>query len=83
MANLIVRAYQNWRERHRNKASFILHLFGIPACFVVTPVLLILQQWLLAAAFFVGGYILQFIGHWIEGNPPGEALLLRKIFKKQ
>lgn len=82
MSNLIVRAYQNWRDRHKNTICFILHIVGIPACFVAAPVLLIMRQWLLAVTIFVGGYILQFMGHWIEGSKSGEEILLRKFFKK-
>jgi uncharacterized membrane protein YGL010W len=32
--------------------------------------LLILGHWVLAAAFFVGGWMLLFLGHRIEGNHP-------------
>ena len=79
MANPI----ENWLKRHRNPTSFWLHMIGIPACFIVTPILLILQQWLAAAAFFVAGYALQFIGHAIEGNRSGEGMLLRKLLGKK
>jgi len=52
---------------------------GIPACFVAAPILLAvsLHWWALGA--FVGGYILQFAGHFIEGNKSGEELLLRRL----
>jgi hypothetical protein len=75
--------YRNWRGRHQHIASYILHLFGIPACFVAAPILLALKQWIVAGMFFVGGYILQFIGHWIEGNQSGEEILLRRILKRR
>ena len=78
----LARAYENWRSRHRNRASFWLHVVGIPACFVAAPVLLILRQWPTAAACFVGGYILQFLGHAIERNRSGEEMLVRRIFGK-
>jgi len=73
------KAIANWRRRHRNPTSFWLHMVGIPACFVATPILLILGQWAVAAAFFVGGYALQFLGHRIEGNRSGEEMLVRRI----
>ena len=79
MSNPIADAVRNWRTRHRNPVSFWLHLAGIPACFVGAPALLILRQWWPAAGLFVGGYALQFIGHWIEGNQSGEEILLRRI----
>ena len=79
MANPI----ENWLSRHRNPYSFALHMVGIPACFVAAPVLLILHQWWLAGACFVGGYVLQFAGHAIERNRSGEEMLLRRIMGKQ
>ncbi len=82
MPNPIVTAYENWLSRHRNRTSFWLHMAGIPACFVAAPVLLILQQWVPAAACFVGGYVVQFVGHAIEGNRSGEELLVRRLLKR-
>ncbi len=70
---------ENWRRRHRNPISFWLHMVGIPACFIVAPVLLVLGRYYLALAFFIGGYILQFVGHAIEGNQSGEEMLLRRL----
>ena len=79
MQNLI----RNWRKRHQNPVSFWLHMVGIPACFVAAPILLILRRWWpAAAACFVGGYVLQFVGHFIEQNRSGEEMLLRRIFCK-
>ncbi|MFB3892866.1 MAG: DUF962 domain-containing protein [Phycisphaerae bacterium] len=71
----------NWRRRHQNPISFWLHMVGIPACFVAAPVLLVLRQWWAALACFVGGYILQFVGHWVEGNRSGEEMLLRRLLR--
>ncbi len=73
----------NWRKRHMNPTSFWLHMLGIPFCFLVAPVLLILQQWWLAGSFFVAGYALQFIGHMIEGNQSGEEMLVRRILGRK
>ena len=72
---------QNWMSRHQNPTSFWLHMIGIPSCFVAAPIMLCFKQWIMAAGFFVGGYALQFIGHFIEGNRSGEGMLLRKIFR--
>jgi len=76
------KAIANWLSRHRNPSSFWLHMVGIPACFVAAPILLILQCWGWAATAFVGGYALQFIGHFIEGNRSGEEMLVRRIMGK-
>lgn len=73
---------RNWQKRHRNPTSFWLHMAGIPACFIITPALLVVGMWRLAAAVFVSGYAIQFIGHLIEGNRSGEEMLVRKLLGK-
>lgn len=75
-------AVENWRSRHRKPVNFWLHMVGIPACFVATPVLLALQLWWPAAIAFVGGYALQFIGHALEHNRSGEEELVRRLLGK-
>ena len=71
--------WHGWRSRHHNPVSLALHMVGIPACFLAAPLMLILGQWLWAVTLFVGGYVLQFLGHFIEGNRSGEEMLLRKL----
>lgn len=68
----------NYVERHQNFWNQLLHLFGVPLTFVVSLVLLIqgLAWWALAS--FLGGYVLQFVGHAIEGNDAGEVVLLKR-----
>ena len=78
-----MKAIENWRKRHRNATSFWLHMIGIPACFVIAPVLLIFKMWWIAFAMFVGGYALQFIGHLVEGNRSGEEMLVRRLMAKK
>jgi len=73
---------RNWMIRHEHHVSIALHVVGIPACFVATPILLVMQLWFWAAGAFVGGYALQFIGHAIEGNRSGEEILLRRLLGK-
>jgi hypothetical protein len=73
---------RNWTSRHQHAVSLTLHVVGIPACFLAAPVLLLMGMWYWAAAAFVGGYTLQFIGHAIEGNRSGEEVLLRKLLGK-
>ena len=57
-------------------------MVGVPLTFVCSIVLLIQQRPEMAAASFVGGYILQFIGHAIEGNDAGELILIKKALGK-
>ena len=54
-------------------------MIGVPACFVASPIFLVLHEWLIASALFVGGYALQFIGHLIQGDQSGEEMLVRKL----
>jgi uncharacterized membrane protein YGL010W len=68
---------RKWRSRHRNRTNQALHLAGVPATLVAGG-LILLQQWVLAVGFFVGGYVLQFIGHMVEGSRAGEEQVLRR-----
>lgn len=74
-----------WLERHQHPASRMLHVAGIP----MLAAGLILGAWQLAylqwnlwwrpAALIAGSYLMQWIGHRIEGNDMGELILLKKI----
>ncbi len=77
----MIKPIENWMSRHKNPASFWLHMLGIPACFIVAPILLIIGEWFAALMFFLGGYAIQFIGHLIEGNKSGEELLIHRLLK--
>ena len=68
---------QSWLARHQHPFSFYLHLIGIPMTLLAVP-LLARHQWRTAARLFGGGYTLQFLGHLVEGNPPGEVLALQR-----
>jgi uncharacterized membrane protein YGL010W len=78
---MLKKMYRNWRSRHLNRTSFAIHMAGIPMCFVVAPILAVLTLWWWAAGMFVGGYILQFVGHGIEGNRSGEEMLVRRLLR--
>jgi hypothetical protein len=75
---------QRWLERHPNPISFILHIIGIPPTimgFLFIPIYLCLLSvpiFLLALSLFVGGYILQFAGHLLEGTDPGEIIYFKR-----
>jgi hypothetical protein len=40
--------------------------------------LLFRGRWRRALGLFGGGYTLQFLGHVVEGNPPGEVLAIKR-----
>ncbi|MEX0725163.1 MAG: DUF962 domain-containing protein [Planctomycetaceae bacterium] len=72
------RFWKNYLQRHMHPVNRGLHLVGVPLTFVGTPCALIAQNYGLAAACFVGGYLLQFLGHGIEQNDAGEVILVKK-----
>ena len=79
VAMTIKEAWQRWWQRHRSGPNRLLHGLGIPAT-IVAVVFLFLHLWALAVLCFVAGYVLQVIGHYLEGSRVGEVILLRKIF---
>lgn len=76
---------RNWLERHQNPVSRGLHYVGIPlavAALVLAAVQLAQWRWDLwwrPVALLVGGYVLQYIGHRLEGNDMGEVVLVKKL----
>ncbi len=70
----------NYIARHQNRANQLLHLVGVPLAFGVSVHWFVYVGWQMALGAFVGGYVLQFVGHAIEGNDPGELILIKKLF---
>jgi len=74
------RFVDNYIQRHQNRVNQILHVFGVPLTFVGTPVCLAAETaWYWPVLCFVGGYLLQFAGHAVEGNDAGEVVLIKKL----
>jgi hypothetical protein len=75
-----------WLERHQHPVNYYLHLVGIPMTLLslLLPSVLGLVFWSwfwLVGSFLLlgaGGYALQFVGHLIEGNDPGEVLVVKR-----
>jgi uncharacterized membrane protein YGL010W len=78
------RLVQGWMDRHRDPTSFVLHMVGIPPTILgvlMIPIYVLLVSvplFLVALALFVGGYLIQFLGHALEGTDPGEIILLKR-----
>ncbi|MCH7989292.1 MAG: DUF962 domain-containing protein [Planctomycetes bacterium] len=72
----------NYIERHRHPVNQLLHLIGVPLTFGASIVFLVMHLRLEAAGCFVGGYLLQFLGHALEGNDAGEVVLIKKLLRK-
>src|SRR4051794_31282264 len=74
---------QNWMDRHRDHRSFVLHMFGIPPTILgvlLIPIYVMLISvpiFLFALSMFVGGYLIQFLGHALDRSEPGEIRYLR------
>jgi hypothetical protein len=76
------RALKNWRERHQHPLNFAIHLIGIPLAVagVVLFFTLPWTEWYWGVLVFVLGYVLQFIGHCVEGNDLGEWAGIKRLF---
>lgn len=59
---------ESYRRTHQHPANRALHAVGIPLIVLSLP--LALFRWRVALAVFVFGWILQFLGHALEGKAP-------------
>ena len=60
------RARRNWLTRHQNSFNFWIHMLGIPIAVAGIP-LLFVAEWYWGVGALVVGYLLQWIGHRVEG----------------
>ena len=80
---------QRWWERHQRPPNLVLHVLGIPptiAGVYLIPVWLFGlsgRVFLFAFGLFVGGYLLQFLAHAIDGSMPGELTGLGRWWTKR
>ena len=58
----------NYKAKHQHPLNRLTHSIGIPLIVISLP--LFFFDWRWALALFVFGWILQFVGHAIEGNQP-------------
>jgi hypothetical protein len=72
------KARANWLERHQNPFNFGIHMVGIPLTLVGLGVLAV-APWYWGVGAFLTGYLLQFIGHRVEGNDVGELIPLKRV----
>ncbi len=59
---------ENYKAKHQHPLNRLTHTLGIPLIVVSLP--LFFLDWRLALGLFLFGWILQFLGHAIEGNQP-------------
>jgi hypothetical protein len=67
-----------WLKRHRHTFNLAIHVLGIPMA-LAGVVCMFLLPWYWGVGLFVGGYLLQFIGHQIEGNDVGEWAGIKRL----
>ncbi|HXG12499.1 MAG TPA: Mpo1-like protein [Gemmataceae bacterium] len=68
---------RSWQERHQHPFNFGIHLVGIPLA-VAGVVMLFFLDWYWGVGAVVLGYLLQYIGHAVEGNDVGEWALIKR-----
>lgn len=63
-----------YAQSHQHPVNRFCHTLGIPMIAVAVVLfalaLFVESLWWLALTLFVLGWVLQFIGHWFEGQPP-------------
>ncbi|MBB5329751.1 Mpo1-like protein [Tunturiibacter gelidoferens] len=72
------RSWESWiaeySESHQHPLNRLTHTFGIPIIIVSLPLLLATIVWhrllWIGVGLFCFGWLLQFVGHAIEGKPP-------------
>jgi uncharacterized membrane protein YGL010W len=60
--------FEIYKAKHRHPLNKLTHSIGIPLIVASLPLAVLNWRW--ALALFVSGWILQFVGHAIEGNQP-------------
>jgi len=78
------RWWKRYLSRHQHPASRILHLVGIPLAVAAAGWFIGYaagrgERWWPPAAMLLVGYLLQWIGHKLEGNDMGEVILVKKL----
>lgn len=74
-------ALYNWLERHQHPFNRGIHFVGIPLAFAGMFLFFWWpwEEWYWGVAAFVLGYLLQWIGHLVEGNDLGEWAAIKGL----
>ena len=89
MSGPIMTYLDNYKSKHQHPLNRLTHTIGIPS--IVLSLLLFFLNWRWALVLFGFGWIMQFVGHIIEGNQPaflqnpvyllvGPWWLMRRVF---
>jgi uncharacterized membrane protein YGL010W len=58
----------NYKAKHQHPVNKLTHSVGIPMIVVSLPLFFVSWRW--ALGLFISGWILQLVGHAVEGNRP-------------
>ncbi len=65
---------EEYSHSHEHPINKLTHKTGIPMIALSLPLFLVApfvkNFWIAPVFLFVGGWILQFVGHYFEGKPP-------------
>src|SRR5262245_36971884 len=73
------KARDNWLARHQHPFSFWIHMIGIPMAVIGFFAMFFFEPWYWGLAGLVLGYVLQYIGHLVEGNDMGEWVAIKRL----
>ena len=59
---------EEYKSKHRHPLNRLAHSIGIPLIVISLPLFFFNRRW--ALVLFIIGWVLQFVGHFIEGNQP-------------
>ncbi len=79
MRRFVRKRLEGWRLRHQLPFNFWIHMIGIPMALLAAPLLLFFFEWYWGVGAFVLGYLLQWIGHLVEGNDLGEWAAIKRL----
>lgn len=77
--SLVRNFFVDYMSRHTNNWNRAFHVVGVPLAPFLFLYFVVRRRPVEAAATFVVGYLLQAIGHSIEGNEVGEWILIKRI----
>ena len=70
---------RNWRLRHQHPFNFWIHLIGIPLAAAGAVLLFVPGALYWGIGGLVLGYLLQYVGHRVEGNDVGEWAAIKRL----
>jgi hypothetical protein len=73
------RILRNWRLRHQHPFNFGIHLLGIPLAVAGAGLFFVSGGWPWGLGGLGVGYLLQYIGHRVEGNDVGEWAAIKRL----